>query len=256
MKFRPCIDIHGGLVKQIVGGSLTEKGAAENFSTDKGAAFYAGLYRRENLPGGHVIILDKTGSESYPADLAEAVAALEEYPGGLQLGGGITAENAAGFLDRGASHVIVTSYVFQRGNVNFDNLKRLAAAVGRERLVIDLSCRRRGGEYIVVTDRWQKFTDVAVTPETLDIFSRYCSEFLVHAADAEGKREGIEKPLAALLGSWGKCPVTYAGGIGSYEDIEELRRLGGGALDFTVGSALDLFGGALSLEKILELTRD
>ncbi len=252
MKFRPCIDIHNGKVKQIVGGSLADKtdSAAENFVSEKGADFYAELYRRKGIKGGHIIILNPIGSEYYSADLEQAYAALAAYPGGMQTGGGITAENAGGFLEKGASHVIVTSYVFKDGAVNFANLKRLRGAVGRERLVLDLSCRRKGDGYYIVTDRWQKFTDVKLDAAALDMFSEYCSEFLVHAVDAEGKAQGIEQPLAELLGDVSGIPVTYAGGIGSYEDLEILERLGKGRLDFTVGSALDIFGGRLDFDRI------
>ncbi|MCM1023730.1 MAG: phosphoribosylformimino-5-aminoimidazole carboxamide ribotide isomerase [Prevotella sp.] len=250
MKFRPCIDIHNGKVKQIVGGSLADRHSAarENFVSDKDAAFYAELYKSKGLRGGHVIILNPRGSEFYDADLKQAYSALEAYPGGLQAGGGITAENAADFLERGASHVIVTSYVFRDGKVDFGNLKKLSRAVGKERLVLDLSCRRRDGDYFIVTDRWQKFTDVKLSPEAMDTLAEYCAEFLVHAVDAEGKTRGLERPLAETLGKWNGLPVTYAGGISSPDDIEILRRCGG--LDFTVGSALDIFGGTLDFEEI------
>ncbi len=255
MKFRPCIDIHNGKVKQIVGGSLTDNtdsksAATENFVSEKGADFYAELYRRKGINGGHVIILNSRDSEYYNDDLKQAFSALEAFPGGLQLGGGVTAENASVFLEKGASHVIVTSYVFRDGAVDTERLKKLCGTVGKERLTLDLSCRRRGEGYYIVTDRWQKFTNVLVDSEALDMFSEYCSELLIHAVDAEGKAQGIEKPLAELLGNWGKLPVVYAGGIGSYEDIELLSLLGKNRLDFTVGSALDIFGGKLEFEKI------
>jgi len=251
MKFRPCIDIHNGKVKQIVGGSLADKNnsAAENFVSEYGAEYYARIYRERNISGGHIIILNPRGSEYYDADLEQAYAALSAYPGGLQAGGGITDENAAGFLEKGASHVIVTSFVFRDGGVDMNSLEKLLRAVGRNRLVLDLSCRRREDGYYIVTDRWQKFTDVKLDEKTLEMFSAKCAEFLVHAVDAEGKARGIEKPLAELLAS-SSIPVTYAGGIGSYEDIELLRECCGGKLDFTVGSALDIFGGKLEFERI------
>ncbi|MBD5146738.1 MAG: phosphoribosylformimino-5-aminoimidazole carboxamide ribotide isomerase [Ruminococcus sp.] len=250
MKFRPCIDIHNGKVKQIVGGSLADanNAAKENFVSDKDGAFYAELYKSKGLRGGHVIILNPRGSEYYNADLEQAYSALEVYPMGLQIGGGITAENAADFLEKGASHVIVTSYVFRDGRVDFDNLKKLSQAVGKERLVLDLSCRRRGEDYFIVTDRWQNFTEVKLTPQAMDTLAEYCDEFLVHAVDAEGKARGVERPLAEMLGKWNRLPVTYAGGIGSMDDLEVLRQCGG--LDFTVGSALDIFGGSLDFEEI------
>lgn len=252
MKFRPCIDIHNGKVKQIVGGSLADNGntAKENFVSEKGGEFYARLYRERGIKGGHIILLNAANSEYYEADKSQAFAALAEYPNGLQLGGGITAENAAEFLDMGASHVIVTSYVFKNGAVNRENLKKISAAAGRDRLVIDLSCRKRGEDYYIVTDRWQKFTDVKLDKSALDMFAEYCSEFLIHAVDVEGKASGVEKKLAEMLGDWDGIPVTYAGGIGSYSDLDVLKQAGRGKLDFTVGSALDIFGGSLDFERI------
>lgn len=252
MRFRPCIDIHKGKVKQIVGGSLEDGSgsAKENFVSEKGAAFYAELYKNKGICGGHIILLDPTGSEYYNADLEQAYSALETFRNGLQIGGGINAENAEDFLKRGASHVIVTSYVFKDGKVNIENLKKLVSAVGKENLVLDLSCRKKGEEYFIVTDRWQKFTDVKLDAETMEMFSGYCDEFLIHAVDVEGKAKGIEKPLAEFLGSIDGIPITYAGGIGSYEDLDILKKLGRGKLDFTVGSALDIFGGDLDFGKI------
>lgn len=252
MKFRPCIDIHNGKVKQIVGGSLADNGntAKENFVSEKGGEFYARLYRERGIKGGHIILLNAANSEYYEADKSQAFAALAEYPNGLQLGGGITAENAAEFLDMGASHVIVTSYVFKNGAVNRENLKKISAAAGRDRLVIDLSCRKRGEDYYIVTDRWRKFTDVKLDKSALDMFAEYCSEFLIHAVDVEGKASGVEKKLAEMLGDWEGIPVTYAGGIGSYSDLDVLKQAGRGKLDFTVGSALDIFGGSLDFERI------
>ncbi len=252
MRFRPCIDIHNGKVKQIVGGSLADKDsfAKENFVSEKGADFYAGLYKSRGLNGGHIILLNPAGSEFYADDLRQAYAALEAFSGGLQIGGGITAENAENFLKRGASHVIVTSYVFRDGQVNFENLKKLVSAVGKKNLVLDLSCRKRGEDYFIVTDRWQKFTDVKLNDETVEMFSAYCDEFLIHAVDVEGKSKGIERPLAEFLGETDNIPMTYAGGIGSYDDLDILKELGQGKLDFTVGSALDIFGGKLDFERI------
>ena len=185
MDFRPCIDIHNGKVKQIVGGSLRDEGdsASENFVSEKDAAWYARLYRKLNLPNGHIILLNPPSSGYYPETLAQAGAALAEWPGHMQIGGGITAENAASFLEAGAGHVIVTSYVFREGHIDWDRLERLRASVGREHLVLDLSCRKRDSRYYIVTDRWQRFTDTEVTPDTLRILSSFCDEFLIHAAD-------------------------------------------------------------------------
>lgn len=252
MKFRPCIDIHNGRVKQIVGGSLKDSGnaAAENFVSEKGAGYYARLYRERELPGGHVILLNAAGTEYYEADRQQAFAALAEYPGGLQTGGGVTPENAGEYLERGASHVIVTSYVFREGHIDMARLDRLIRETGREHLVLDLSCRKRDGDYYIVTDRWQKWTDTKVTRENILSLSDYCDEFLIHAADAEGKKQGIEESIVRILGSISEVKCVYAGGIGSEEDIEKLRTLGSGNVDYTVGSALDLFGGKISFEKI------
>lgn len=255
MRFRPCIDVHNGKVKQIVGGSLRDAGnkAGENFVSERDAAFYAELYRRDGLAGGHVILLNPAFSEYYEETKRQATLALRAYPGGLQLGGGVNETNAAEFLEAGASHVIATSYVFRDGQVDFRNLRRLVGETGRERLVLDLSCRRREDGYYIVTDRWQRFTDVRLSHETLDELAGYCAEFLIHAADVEGRQKGIEEEMVRLLGSWQGIPVTYAGGVGSYADLEKLRRLGRNRLDVTVGSALDLFGGPLAYRKVLEL---
>ena len=255
MKFRPCIDIHNGQVKQIVGGSLKDQGdqAAENFVSEQDAAFYAGLYKKSGLKGGHVILLNGKASPYYEDTREQAFLALEAYPGGLQIGGGICPENAAEYLERGASHVIVTSYVFKNGLVSWDNLEKISKTVGEEHLILDLSCRKKGGRYYVVTDRWQKFTEEEVTLELMKKLGSFCNEFLVHAVDVEGKAHGVETELAGLLGEYTEHPVTYAGGVGSMEDIEELRRAGRGRLDVTVGSALDIFGGKIPFAELVKL---
>jgi phosphoribosylformimino-5-aminoimidazole carboxamide ribotide isomerase len=238
MKFRPCIDIHQGVVKQIVGSTLTDEEAPEtNFEADKPAEWFASLYRKDALTGGHIIQLGK-GNE------AAARAALAAWPGGMQIGGGVTIDNATGWLDAGAGAVVVTSWVFHDGVLDEQRLKALFRLVGKSRLVLDLSCRRREAEYRIVTNRWQTYTDEVITPRLLDYLSGYACEFLVHAVDVEGKCGGIEAPLVEILGEWAKIPVTYAGGIQSVEDIEHIRHLGNGHIDFTVGSALDIFGGS------------
>ncbi|MDE7062300.1 MAG: phosphoribosylformimino-5-aminoimidazole carboxamide ribotide isomerase [Lachnospiraceae bacterium] len=253
MEFRPCIDIHNGRVKQIVGGSLRDDGdrAVENFVSEQDGAYFAEFYKKDGIRGGHIILLNPAGSEYYEATKAQALSALHAYPQGMQIGGGITAQNAPYFIAEGASHVIVTSYVFRDGAVDYDNLKRLVSAVGKERVVLDLSCRRRGEEYYIVTDRWQRFTEERITPELLERLSAYADEFLVHAVDVEGKASGIEKPLAKLLGDWGGIPITYAGGVGSFDDLRDLREYGSGRLNVTIGSALDLFGGNMSYRDVL-----
>lgn len=253
MEFRPCIDIHNGKVKQIVGGSLKDTGnqATENYVSEQDASFYAHLYKEAGIRGGHIILLNSRESEFYDATKAQALAALREYPGGLQVGGGITAENANEFLQAGASHVIVTSYVFLDGKIYYDNLRRLCETVGKEHIVLDISCRRKGDDYYVVTDRWQKFTEEKVSIALLDELCGYCDEFLIHAVDVEGKSSGIEEPLAALLGQWSRIPITYAGGVGSFADLERLKLLGKNRLNVTIGSALDLFGGPMEYEKVM-----
>lgn len=254
MEFRPCIDIHNGKVKQIVGSSLSDRSSAadENFVSEQDAAFYASLYREQGIRGGHIILLNPPGSEYYEATKRQALLALEAYPGGLQIGGGITADNAAFFLEAGASAVIVTSYVFRDGRIHYGNLKRLVQAIGAERIVLDLSCRYREDGYYIVTDRWQRFTDERICGELLDELLSYCSEFLVHAVDVEGKNSGIERELVELLADWGRIPVTYAGGIHSFEDLETIRSISQGRLNVTIGSALDLFGGPMPYEKVLQ----
>ena len=234
--FRPCIDLHEGKVKQIVGGTLGAAGLRTNFISEKPAAWFADLYRRDDLTGGHVIMLGG-GNES------AARAALAAFPGGLHVGGGINAQNARGWLEAGASHVIVTSWVFREGRVDWARLDELVKTIGREKLVLDLSCRKRGGDYFVVTDRWQKFTELEVNAATLEKFSGYCAEFLIHAVDVEGLCRGIDGELVAKLGAWSPIPMTYAGGANSLADLEAVTRLGQGKVDLTIGSALDIFGG-------------
>lgn len=253
MKFRPCIDIHNGAVKQIVGGSLKDEAdsATNNFVSELEADFYANLYKNSKISGGHIIILNPSTSKYYEEDLRQARLALAAYPGGLQIGGGINADNAASFLDMGASHVIVTSYVFKAGKIHFDNLNRLKDIVGKDRLVLDLSCRKKDGQYYIVTDRWQSFTDVVVNTETLDMLSEYCNEYLIHAVDVEGKASGIESELAGMLGTWGKIPMTYAGGVGSFDDLKQLKEVAGNKLDVTIGSALDIFGGNMCYDDVI-----
>jgi phosphoribosylformimino-5-aminoimidazole carboxamide ribotide isomerase len=239
MRFRPCIDLHQGKVKQIVGGSLSDENAAvlkTNFEAQKPAQWYANLYRRDRLTGGHVIQLG-------PGNEAAARDALKAWPAGMQLGGAVTVENALDWLDAGAAAVIVTSWVFHDGRVDQKRLERLSQTVGAQKLVLDLSCRHRDDGYYIVTNRWQTFTREKITPRLLDRLSRHCFEYLIHAVDVEGRCQGIETDLVALLAQWDGLPVTYAGGIHAMEDIHTIQRLGLGRIDFTVGSALDIFGG-------------
>lgn len=253
MEFRPCIDIHNGKVKQIVGSSLRDEGnqAIDNFVSEQDAPFYASMYKASGIRGGHIILLNAADSTYYEATKQQALMALKAYPGGLQVGGGINPSNAGEFLAAGASHVIVTSYVIRDGRIDYDNLEKLSKAVEPEHLVLDLSCRWKEDGYYIVTDRWQKFTEEKVTVKLLDRLSGYCDEFLIHAVDVEGKASGIEEPLAELLGNWGKLPVTYAGGVHSFRDLELLRDLGHNHINVTIGSALNLFGGDMDYEKVL-----
>lgn len=253
MKFRPCIDIHNGKVKQIIGGSLLDQGdqAEENFVSTHDAGFYGKLYKKNQLSGGHVVLLNAKDSPYYEADRMEAVKALEAFPGGLQAGGGITDENAAYFIHKGASHVIVTSFVFSDGEIRYDRLERLRDAVGREHLVLDLSCRKKEGDYYVVTDRWQKFTKEKMSGSLLKELEVYCDEFLIHGVDVEGKSQGIDHELVKILAQYQGNPLTYAGGVRSFEDLELLKKYGKSRIDVTIGSALDLFGGPMEFSKVL-----
>lgn len=260
MRIRPCIDLHDGKVKQIVGSSLrdsSERELHQNYVSDRDAGYYAGIYRQKGLTGGHVILLNarQTDRGMYEADLAQAFAAFRAFPGGLQAGGGITPENAGRFLEAGASHVIVTSYCFRDGRLEEDRLREMVRTVGREHLVLDLSCRKLSdGTYRVVTDRWQKLTSLPVNADTLWGLCGSCAEFLIHAADVEGKRGGVEQDLVRMIGGWqigSGFPVTYAGGVHSLQDIEDIRRLSDDRMDVTVGSALDLFGGSLTLDSLM-----
>ena len=257
MKFRPCIDIHNGQVKQIVGGSLKDAGdqAQENFVATQDAAFFAKLYQKAGLRGGHIILLNPPSSEYYEATKSQALQALRAYPSGMQIGGGINADNAMEYLNAGASHVIVTSYVFKDGKISYENLEKMVKSVGKEHLVLDLSCRKKDGDYYVVTDRWQKFTDMKLNLDALRELGSYCDEFLIHAVDVEGKAKGIETELVQLLAEYGEIPMTYAGGVGNFKDLDALRQYGKNYLDVTIGSALDLFGGTMEYEKVLAYMR-
>ncbi|MGB9713028.1 MAG: phosphoribosylformimino-5-aminoimidazole carboxamide ribotide isomerase [Dissulfurimicrobium hydrothermale] len=252
MKFRPCIDLHQGKVKQIVGSSLNDQDPGslkENFISERPPSYYAELFKRDRLTGGHVIML---GPENKDA----ALDAIHTWPGGFQIGGGITAENAAFWLDHGAKAVIVTSYVFKDGIVHQNRLETLVRLVGKERLVLDLSCRRRNGDYYIVTDRWQRFTKTKISPQTLDRLARSASEFLIHAADVEGKCLGIEEDLVELLGRTTPIPTTYAGGARSLRDVYLVKELGRDRLDITIGSALDIFGGnGVKYEELVAFNR-
>lgn len=238
MRFRPCIDLHDGQVKQIVGSSLghDQDELRTNFSSELPPSYYAELYRGDHLTGGHVIMLG-------PGNEIAAREALAAWPGGMQLGGGMTDANAGYWLDQGASHIIVTSHVFRDGRIDRERLVQLMRLVGKKRLVLDLSCRWRGDGYYVVTDRWQTFTELKIAPDVLDDLARFCDEFLIHAVDVEGTCMGIDTRLLELLAVSVPLPTTYAGGVSSCDDLERIRLYGKGRIDVTVGSALDIFGG-------------
>lgn len=144
----------------------------------------------------------------------------------------------------------------------------MLAAVGddKSKLVLDLSCRRKGDTWFVAMDKWQTITDMEVnqgeyppplpplckgsiwltaTPtESISLLEPYCSEFLIHAADNEGLQRGIDQELVTKLAQWCSIPVTYAGGGRSIEDLELVNTSSGGKVDLTIGSALDIFGGS------------
>lgn len=261
MKFRPCIDLHSGKVKQIVGSTLSDlktKDAntdepATNFSTDKPSSEFAKMYQRDNLTGGHVIMLGASEENKKAAQ-----SACLAYPNGLQIGGGINLDNAKEWIDTyKASHVIVTSFVFHHGQIDFDRLEKLKDLVKKEHLVLDLSCRKRQDleddeSYYVVTDRWQTYTDVKVNKETLEKLSGYCDEFLVHGVEVEGKKCGILQDLVELLGEYSPIPVTYAGGVREMSDLEKVNECGKGKVDLTIGSALDCFGGDMKYDEVVK----
>lgn len=259
VKFRPCIDIHKGKVKQIVGSTLRDLpdssgtdalALVTNFESEKSAGEFADLYKRDGLYGGHVIMLGADG-----ASQAAALQAVSAFPGGLHVGGGITPENASIYLEAGASHVIVTSYVFREGRMDADRLDELVSAVGRKRLVLDLSCRKKDGRYVVVTDRWQRYSEFVLSEQSLEELARCADEFLVHGVDVEGKKLGIDDELVELLGKWSPIPVTYAGGASTLADLDRIRVIGGGRVDVTVGSALDIFGGKLAYQEVVDWHR-
>ena len=237
--FRPCIDLHEGRVKQIVGGSIDDSqpdSLKTNFVSEKSPAWFAELYRHDSLTGGHIIKLGQGNDEA-------AREALAAWPGGLQIGGGITADNAAGWIDSGASHVIVTSWLFRDGQLDEDRIRQLGQALGQARIVIDLSCRKRDGDYFVVTDRWQTFTDLRINADTLGRLAKRCDEFLIHGVDVEGIGQGIDEALVQLIAEHSPIPATYAGGARSMDDLRRVTELGQGQVHLTIGSALDLFGG-------------
>lgn len=254
MEFRPCIDIHNGLVKQIVGSSLSDKkGAGEtNFVSNENPAYYAELYKQNNFKGGHVIILNSVGTQEYELSKKAALEALKAYPKGLQIGGGITDENGKEFIEAGAGHVIVTSYLFENGDLCIPKMKNLTLTLGKEHVVFDLSCRKFEDGYHVMCDRWQTKTDRLLDGKLLRDLEMYCDEYLIHAVDVEGKKNGVESELIEMLSYYNGNAVTYAGGIKDIDDIDVIYNKGKGRINFTIGSSLDIFGGNISLEAVKE----
>jgi phosphoribosylformimino-5-aminoimidazole carboxamide ribotide isomerase len=248
-QFRPCIDIHQGQVKQIVGGSLNDQGADTNFVSEHDAAWYASLYKKHQLTGGHIISLGQ-------GNQAQVKMALGAYPGHLQYGGGVTLDNALSYIDMGASHVIVTSFVFDADQLSIEKVKQLSQLVGKDRLVLDLSCRRQNDSWFIATNRWQTVTQTAINEENLARLSQYCDEFLIHAADVEGKQQGIDTALVTLLSKITDTPCTYAGGAKNLDDLTLVDSLSNGKIDLTIGSALDIFGGqGITLDECLAFNR-
>ncbi|KGR86384.1 phosphoribosylformimino-5-aminoimidazole carboxamide ribotide isomerase [Ureibacillus massiliensis 4400831 = CIP 108448 = CCUG 49529] len=246
MEFRPCIDLHDGKVKQIVGSTLgyENKSVIENFISEKDSAFYANKFKEDGLTGGHVIMLGSGNDEA-------AILALNTYPNGLQVGGGINDTNAKKYIDAGASHVIVTSFIFHDGALDMERLQSLIQAVGKEHIVIDLSCRKKNGKWFVVTDKWTRFSDFEVNGESISFIEQYCDELLIHAVDVEGKRSGMQEELVKDLTNWTSIPTTYAGGVRSLDDLKKFNEITGGKLHVTIGSALDIFGGDLKYEDVV-----
>ncbi|KAI8941013.1 Histidine biosynthesis bifunctional protein hisB [Plenodomus lindquistii] len=240
-RFRPCIDLHAGSVKQIVGGTLnttTPDVLQTNWTSEHPSAYYADLYRQHALAGAHVIMLG-------PGNDQVAKEALEAWPSGMQVGGGITEKNAREWIERGAEKVIITSYLFPDSKFSKDRLDAVLAALDNDKakLVIDLSCRRKDDKWFVATNKWQTITDFELNKESIALLEPHCSEFLIHAADVEGLQRGIDHELVSRLAEWCSIPVTYAGGGRSIADLELVKELSKGKVDLTIGSALDIFGG-------------
>lgn len=247
MEFRPCIDLHDGKVKQIVGSTLGKQ-LVENFVATQDSTYFAQLFKEDGLKGGHIIMLGQGNEQA-------AIKALQAYPGGLQVGGGIHLDNANDYLEAGASHIIVTSYIFYNGLLDMDRLQALIDRVGKKRIVIDLSCRKCNDKWFVVTDKWTKISNFEVNAESIRQMENYCDEFLIHAVDVEGKRSGMQEELVHHLTQWVSIPTTYAGGVRSLEDLDKFKEISGGKLHVTIGSALDIFGGDLSYKEVVQYCR-
>ncbi|MFI3201803.1 MAG: phosphoribosylformimino-5-aminoimidazole carboxamide ribotide isomerase [Eubacteriales bacterium] len=258
MEFRPCIDIHNGKVKQIVGSSLQDQNdqAIENYVSTQEASYYAKLYKDNHLKNGHIILLNPPSSPYFVETKKQAINALSAYPNGMQIGGGIHLENASEYIEAGASHVIVTSYLFENGNLEYERLEQLKKKIGKERIVVDLSCRKRENQYYIMTNRWQTYTEEVITYDLLEKLGRNCDEFLIHAVDVEGKANGIEEDLVQYLSAWNHNPITYAGGVRTLDDIKKLKDIGKNMIHITVGSAMDLFGGNLLMSDLIRCVEE
>jgi phosphoribosylformimino-5-aminoimidazole carboxamide ribotide isomerase len=246
VQFRPCIDLHAGVVKQIVGSTLNQEhtSVVENFIATEDSTFYAQLFKQDHLVGGHVIMLGNGNEEA-------ALRALATYPNSLQVGGGITAENAKKFIDAGASHIIVTSYIFHDGELDLARLETLVQTIGKEHIVIDLSCRKKDGKWYVMTDKWVKWSSFEVNAESIQLIEKYCDELLIHAVDVEGKKGGMQLDLIEDLTAWTSVPTTYAGGVRSMDDLLLFEKISKGKLHITIGSALSIFGGDLAYDDVV-----
>ncbi|RVX68126.1 1-(5-phosphoribosyl)-5-[(5-phosphoribosylamino)methylideneamino] imidazole-4-carboxamide isomerase [Exophiala mesophila] len=240
-RFRPCIDLHAGQVKQIVGGTLstTESELKTNYISKHPSEYFAKLYRDANLLGAHVIMLG-------PGNDVAAREALRTWPGGLQIGGGITDSNAKEWIEAGAEKVIITSFLFPNGKFSLERLESVLSSLNNDtsKLVIDLSCRRKGDTWFVAMNKWQTLTEMEITKDNIKFLEPYCSEFLIHAADNEGLQQGIDTDLVARLAEWCSTPVTYAGGARTVADLDLVNESSHGKIDLTIGSALDVFGGS------------
>ncbi|KAF6005708.1 hypothetical protein HII12_005282 [Brettanomyces bruxellensis] len=231
-----CIDIHGGKVKQIVGGTLNQDDTEQskntcksnletNFVSEKSSSYYAKLYEEHGIIRTHVIKLG-----SLEENNRVAIEALKAWPKHLQIGGGINDTNAKYWIQQGADKVIVTSWLFPKGQFDKSRLERISQLVGKEHLVVDLSYFDAGGveqgrllSYSRGTARNSSFMQL--------MLKAFC--------------KGIDQELVAKLAEWCTSPIVYAGGAKSIDDLKLVDKLSHGRVDLTFGSALDLFGGKL-----------
>ncbi len=248
MNFRPCIDVFKGKVVQLIGTSLfggEEKTIVKHFESEYSPAYYAELFKQDNLKGGHILSLGSGNNDV-------VIEALKAFNGGMKYGGSVTPENAHVYLDAGATHVIVNSYVFDNGEINLPNLKSLVKSIGKDKLVLDMSCRKKNGDYYIVTNLWEKFTNVILDQKSLQDISKYCDEIIVHGVDSEGRKQGLESDLVRILAQHTPIKTVYAGGISSIADLTMIKALGNEKIDPCIGTALSIYGGNLSYYEVLE----